>query len=81
LPLKPDLLLLCGVMIVCREPPNRKSLKEQNISGFLRWLLGLRPAPNVIRGPAALYLPVYVFSQLDVFKTTFASHDANRVFS
>jgi hypothetical protein len=81
LPLKPDLLSLCGVIIVCREPPNRKSLKELNISGFLGWLFGLRPAPNVFRRPAALHLPVYVFAQLDVLKTAFASHDANRVFS
>jgi hypothetical protein len=81
MPLQPDLLSLSGLMIVCREPPNRKPLKEQNISGFLGWLLGLRSAPNVVRRPAALYLPVYIFAQLDVFKTAFASHDANRVFS
>jgi hypothetical protein len=68
-------------MIVCREPPIRKSLKKQNISGFLGWPLGLRPAPNNIRLPAALHLPVYIFPQLDVLKTAFASHDANRFFS
>jgi hypothetical protein len=81
LPLRLDLPSLCGVMIVCREPPNRKSLKQQNISGFLGWLLGLRPGANVVRLPTALHLPVNVFAQLDVFKTAFASHDANRVFS
>jgi hypothetical protein len=58
-----------------------QALKNQNGSGLLGRLLGSGPAADAVRRPTALHLPVHVLTQLDVFKTTFVRHDANRVFS